>query len=55
MAGAEQFPQRVEYLPSRDLILKQFGWRVFQLPCTSRVWAGEDFCVSRAKASRLSA
>ncbi|MCX5735179.1 MAG: hypothetical protein NTW68_12745 [candidate division NC10 bacterium] len=35
------------------LIYTRHVWRVLQLPCKSRVWAAEDFRVSRQEASRL--
>jgi hypothetical protein len=36
-----------------SLVYTRHVWRVLQLPCKSRVWAAEDFRVSRAEASRL--
>jgi hypothetical protein len=36
-----------------SLVYTRHVWRVLQLPCKSRVWAAEDFRVSRPEASRL--
>ena len=36
-----------------SIIYTRVVWKTFEVPCKSKIWAGEDFCVRRDKAGVL--